>query len=71
MCYCQLELTAILTPHIHIFDRTYSFYVPFYNLSDDIHVQVETYRRDVNDKWLYITDYAICWTKYCIKMWDS
>jgi len=33
---------------------------------DDSLVDVETCRRDVNDKLLFITDGAVCWIKYCI-----
>jgi len=38
-------------------------YFPDYDI-----VQVETCRKDISDKWLFITDSANCWLKYCIQM---
>jgi hypothetical protein len=35
-------------------------------LPDDDLVEVETCRRDISDKWLFIIDCAVCWFKYCI-----
>jgi hypothetical protein len=35
-------------------------------LPDEGLVEVETCRRNINDKFVYITECAICWTKYCI-----
>ena len=35
-------------------------------LPDDGLVEVEICRRDIRDKFLCITDCAICWAKYCI-----
>jgi hypothetical protein len=33
---------------------------------DEDLVQVETCRRAVSDKWLFIIGYAICWIEYCM-----
>jgi hypothetical protein len=35
-------------------------------LPDDDLVEVETCRRDISDKLLFIIDCAVCWIKYCI-----
>jgi hypothetical protein len=45
---------------MHVFDRAYSSFVPFYSLPDDNHEQVEVVRRDVHDNGLFITDCVIC-----------
>ena len=33
---------------------------------DDNFVEVETYRRDISDKWLFVTDCAVCLVKRCV-----
>jgi hypothetical protein len=35
-------------------------------LPDDDLVEDETCRRNVSDKLLFITDYAMCWIEYCV-----
>lgn len=36
-----------------------------YRLHDDL-VDVETCRRNISDKFLFVTDYAACWIKCCV-----
>ena len=52
--YCILNLLT------HIFG-CFSIY-----FADDDFVRVETCRRNISDKWLFIIDCATCWIKSCI-----
>lgn len=53
--------------HAHLRQKVLYLYPLVYNLPDDGLVEAATYRRDtINDKWLFITDFASCWIKYYI-----
>jgi len=48
-----------------IFDRISCTFMPLYLPPWYDLVDIETFSRNINDKWLFITDCAVCSIKYC------
>ena len=67
--YCILNLYT-QTPHTHnthtSSTESAALACLYIYLPDDNLVKDKTCRKDINDRWLFITDCAICWVKYCI-----